>query len=42
MKYNYIYVALQVVSQLCDTVKKLEKERDTQAADIKKMKGFKT
>ncbi|KAL9951935.1 hypothetical protein ACROYT_G044691 [Oculina patagonica] len=28
----------EVVSQLCDTVKKLEKERDIQATDIKKMK----
>lgn len=36
---HIFYVAIQVVSHLCDAVKKLEKERDVQAADIKKMKG---
>ena len=42
MKNIYIfYVALpQVVSHLTDTVKRLEKEKDVQAAEIKKMKGF--
>jgi len=28
------------VSHLTDTVKRLEKEKDVQAAEIKKMKGF--
>ena len=28
------------MSHLTDTVKRLEKEKDTQAAEIKKMKGF--
>jgi len=28
------------VSYLTDTVKRLEKEKDAQAAEIKKMKGF--
>lgn len=37
----HIFVSLpQVVSHLTDTVKRLEKEKDVQAAEIKKMKGF--